>query len=132
MKTKYIIIAAVLATVVGLMLMLILGLKARKTEPLGKIEPLNALNKKFISALKDKTPSWTAAPAVAVWWEAKAAKEKGDVELSKQKLKQAFDLINESSAQKVGYDEILSFAGAVSHPIQKGKLKSSIEGAYTG
>ncbi|HAH22074.1 MAG: hypothetical protein A2Y00_07595 [Omnitrophica WOR_2 bacterium GWF2_43_52] len=95
-------------------------------------ESLDSLNEKFISALRYKTPSWTAAPAVAVWWEAKAAKEKGDVELSKQKLKQAFDLINESSAQKVGYDEILSFAGAVSHPIQKGKLKSSIEGAYTG
>src|SRR3989338_4924005 len=132
MKTKYIIIAAVLATVVGLMLMLILGLKARKAEPLGKIEPLNALNKMFISALKDKTPSWTATPAVVVWWEAKVAKEKSDFELSEQKLKEAIKLLNDPSVQKVGYDEILKFAGVLKHPIPKGKLKPPENGAYTG
>jgi len=132
MKTKYIIIAAVLATVVGLMLMLILGLKARKAEPLGKIEPLNALNKMFISALKDKTPSWTATPAVVVWWEAKVAKEKSDFELSEQKLKEAIKLLNDLSVQKVGYDEILKFAGVLKHPIPKGKLKLPENGAYTG
>ena len=60
----------------------------------------------------------------------KAAKERGDFNLSKQKLTEAIESIG--PVKKVGYDEILRYVGAQKHPIPKGKLKPPKDGVYTG
>jgi len=103
-------------------------LKINSTSP--PEQSLQELNSQFEDLLKQKTPSWDAFPAAIMWWEAKAAKERGDFNLSQQKLAKAIDLIK--PVKKVSYDEILKYAGVLKHPIPKGKLKPPENGAYTG
>src|SRR3989338_6528708 len=106
-------------------------LKINSTSPPKQsLQELNELNSQFEDLLKQKTPSWDAFPAAIIWWEAKAAKERSDFDLSQQKLAKAIDLIK--PVKKVSYDEILKYAGVLKHPIPKGKLKPPENGAYTG
>lgn len=128
MAKKSIIIIATAGIVIGGVI--VFFLLTPFVSPTSQPNSLENLNREFLTLLEAKTPSWTAYPAVKIWWEAKVAKERSDFDLSERKLTEAINLIK--PAKKVSYDEILKYVGAPKHPIPKGKLKPPENGAYTG
>lgn len=126
-KKTIIIIAAAGIVIGGVIAFFLLTPFVSPTSPPNSLENLN---QEFLTLLEAKTPSWTAYPAVKIWWEAKVANERSDFDLSERKLAEAINLIK--PAKKVSYDEILKYAGAPKHPIPKGKLNPPENGAYTG
>lgn len=126
-KKSIIIIAAAGIVIGGVIAFFLLTPFVSPTSPPNSLENLN---QEFLTLLEAKTPSWTAYPAVKIWWEAKVAKERGDFDLSERKLAEAINLIK--PVQKASYDEILKYVGAPKHPIPKGKLEPPENGAYTG